>query len=70
MDAAAPRDDALDELVVARLDRIDALGRRRASPGELLDELRGLLRDVETGTVPVRTGEEVVERLRTAPHGT
>jgi len=60
----------LDGAVVARLDRINALGRRRASPGELLDELRALLRDVETGTAPRVNGEEVVERLRTAPHGT
>jgi len=33
--------------VLARLDRIDALDRTRATPGELLAELRGLLRDAE-----------------------
>ena len=33
--------------VLARLDRIDALDRTRAAPGELLAELRGLLREAE-----------------------
>jgi hypothetical protein len=74
MDADAPRDavpdEALDEVVLARLDRIDALGRRRANAGELLRELRGLLRDAEAGAPRTGAGEEVVERLRTAPHGT
>lgn len=60
----------MDGAVLARLARIDALGRRHAPPGELLDELRGLLRDAETGTASTGTGEEVVERLCTAPHGT
>jgi hypothetical protein len=36
--------------VLARLDRIDALDREGAAPGELLAELRGLLRDAETWT--------------------
>lgn len=70
MDAGPAPETAFDAAVLARLDRIDALGRRRAAPGELLDELRGLLRDVETGTASPGTREEVVERLRTAPHGT
>jgi hypothetical protein len=60
----------LDEVVLARLDRIDALGRRRASAEELLCELRGLLHDAEAGRASTGSGEEVVERLRTAPHGT
>ncbi|MDQ3066104.1 MAG: hypothetical protein M3R12_02975 [Actinomycetota bacterium] len=56
--------------VLARLDRIDALDRNGAPPGELLAELRGLLReaeelarkekDLDDGT------KEVVGRLRTA----
>ena len=33
--------------VLARLDRIDALDRSGAAPGELLAELRGLLREAE-----------------------
>ena len=33
--------------VIERLDRIDALDRATASPGELLTELRGLLHDAE-----------------------
>ena len=36
--------------VLARLDRIDALDREGAAPGELLAELRGLLREAETWT--------------------
>jgi hypothetical protein len=56
--------------VLARLDRIDALDRGGAPPGELLAELRGLLRDAEELARAERhttTGsEEVVERLRTA----
>ena len=56
--------------VLARLDRIDALDRSGAAPGELLAELRGLLEDAETAASASGGGEEVVERLRTAPHGT
>ena len=56
--------------VLARLDRIDALDRSGAAPGELLAELRGLLAEAETAPSPSGSGEEVVERLRTAPHGT
>ena len=60
--------------VLARLDRIDALDREGAAPGELLAELRGLLREAETWTREQRNqmngcatngNEEVVERLRT-----
>jgi hypothetical protein len=56
--------------VLARLDRIDALDRRETPPDELLAELRGLLRDAETLAASRADGEEVVERRRTAPHGT
>ena len=61
--------------VLARLDRIDALDREGAPPGEVLAELRGLLREAEAWTreqrEPAETqatngNEEVVERLRTA----
>lgn len=56
--------------VLARLDRIDALDRDGARPGELLAELRELLRDAEALAREKRlttNGEkEVVERLRTA----
>ena len=52
--------------VLARLDRIDALDRTRAEPGELLAELRGLLRDAEEHArervAATGDGEEVVER--------
>jgi len=52
--------------VLARLDRIDALDRTSAPPGELLAELRGLLHEAEeqareqAATPP--EGMEVVER--------
>jgi hypothetical protein len=59
-----------DEWVANWLDRIDVLGRRGASPAELLAELRGLVREVEAAASQAGDGEEVVERLRTAPHGT
>lgn len=56
--------------VLERLDRIDALDREGAAPGELLAELRGLLREAETWSHQQRQArngdEEVVERLRTA----
>lgn len=65
--------------VLARLDRIDALDREGAPPGELLAELRGLLREAETWTRRQREqgrepangqtetqNEEVIGRLRTA----
>ena len=62
--------------VLARLDRIDALDREGAATGELLAELRGLLREAETWTrercnAPNNTAthddEEVVQRPRKAP---
>ena len=56
--------------VLARLDRIDALDRDGAAPGEVLAELRRLLREAEElarEKRPATNGtEEVVERLRTA----
>ena len=61
--------------VIARLDRIDALDREGAAPGEVLAELRGLLREAESWTREHRKAEEsqatngneeVIERLRTA----
>ncbi len=64
-----------EERVLARLDRIDALDRKGAAPGELLAELRGLLREAETWTREQRSemnsnatsdNGEVIERLRTA----
>ena len=62
----------MDEARVSdRLDRIDVLGRNGASQAELLAELRGLVHDAEApAAVAAGDGEEVVERLRTAPHGT
>ena len=62
-----------DTSVLARLDRIGALDRSGAAPGELLAELRGLLCEAEQGARgPVGRDDagEVVERLGTAPHGT
>ena len=54
--------------VLARLNRIDALDRSGAAPGELLAELRGLLRDAEELARAERptanNTEEVVGRLR------
>jgi hypothetical protein len=56
--------------VLARLGRIDALDRSGAAPGELLAELRGLLREAEELARERRPTtnetEEVVGRLRTA----
>ena len=62
----------MDEARVSdRLDRIDVLGRTGASQAELLAELRGLVSEAEApAAVAAGDGEEVVERLRTAPHGT
>jgi hypothetical protein len=52
--------------VLARLDRIGALDRTSAAPGELLAELRRLLGEAEEQarkrTAVARDGEEVVER--------
>jgi hypothetical protein len=56
--------------VLARLDRIDELDRSGAAPGELLAELRELLREAEATTrehdEAKSSTEEVVGRLRTA----
>ena len=56
--------------VLARLDRIDELDRSGAAPGELLAELRGLLREAEAlareHANTTSETEEVVGRLRTA----
>ena len=65
-----PASPAPDGAVLARLERIIALDRRGAQPGELLTELRQLLRDAQAPIAPPAGGEEVGERLRTAPHGT
>jgi len=55
-----------DAPVFDRLGRIGALGRTSAPPGELLAELRALLREAEEqarGRTSVASdGEEVVER--------
>jgi hypothetical protein len=62
-----------DTSVLARLDRIGALDRSGAAPGELLAELRVLLCEAEQGARAQSTRDderEVVERLGTAPHGT
>jgi len=56
METTAPR--AADGAVLTRLERIAALGRRQATPGELLDELRGLLCDAEAERVSAGRGEE------------
>ncbi len=74
MDVDAPTIDC-DVALLARLDRIDALDRRGASPAELLPELRGLLKNAEWwargGTAGHGTGrEEVVGRLHPALHRT
>jgi hypothetical protein len=62
-----------DTSVTARLDRIGALDRSGAAPGELLAELRGLLCEAEQEAVELSARDderEVVERLGAAPHGT
>ena len=73
--AAGDSDSHPNLALLARLERIDALDRRGAPPAELLPELQGLLSDAERWSRPGvgearRGGEEVVERLRKAPHGT
>jgi hypothetical protein len=61
----------MDEARVSdRLDRLDLLSRRGASPAELLAELRGLVREVEARAPRAGEGEEVVKRQRTASYGT
>jgi hypothetical protein len=55
--------------VLERLGRIDALDRSGAAPGELLTELRGLLREAEElaqARATTSGTEEVVGRLRAA----
>ena len=56
--------------VLARLDRIAELDRSGAAPGEVLAELRELLREAEAMTRELEGAtkgtEEVVGRLRTA----
>ena len=54
--------------VIERLERIEALDREAASPTQLLDEVRGLLRDAEAW-VRVEGGDaadDAVIRLREA----
>ena len=69
-DFPASVDRVDDGGLLARLDRIDALDRDGARPGELLEELRGLLREAETlareRKLTTTDEKEVVERLRTA----
>jgi hypothetical protein len=60
-----------DARVLAALDRIDSLDRSRVRPGQLLAELRGLLRDAEALTrerPPAEVDDEGVNgRLGAAP---
>ena len=51
--------------VLARLDRIDALDREGAAPGELLAELRGLLREAEEWTREQRSAADSKRRTAT-----
>ena len=61
----------MDEALVGeRLARIEALGRSGPSRAELLEELRVLVHHVELPVARGGEGEEVVERLHRAPHGT
>jgi hypothetical protein len=64
----------LDQALVRRLDRIVVLAGRRAEPaqhGELLDELRGLVRAAEQlRSPPTEAEKEVVERPARRLHGT
>jgi hypothetical protein len=72
--ACAPSHAGLEDALLRRLDRIVALAARRGEPaphGELLDELRGLLRAAEQlGSPTPETAEEVVERPARRLHGT
>jgi hypothetical protein len=58
--------------VIARLERIEALERRGAPAGELLEEVRGLLFDAETWVRTEAAGtdlaETAIERCRDALH--
>jgi hypothetical protein len=73
-EGAAPVGPGLDAALLTRLDRIVALAARRGEPalhGELLDELRGLVREAETLRPPPQaTMGEVVERPARRLHGT
>jgi hypothetical protein len=65
-----------DARVLAALERIDSLDRSRARPGELLGELRGLLREAEAlaGSREERSAtegeKEVTGALEGRRHGT
>jgi len=63
-------DEPLSAAALDRLRRIGTCDRRDAPPGRLVAELRSLLRDADLPVTSVKDGEEVVERLHTAPHGT
>jgi hypothetical protein len=67
-------DAASEDALLRRLDRIVVLASRRGAPaphGELLDELRGLVRAAEQLRSPGSgTVEEVVERPARRLHGT
>jgi hypothetical protein len=69
-----PADSELEEALLRRLERIAVLARKRDEPaphGELLDELRGLVRAAEElRPLPTETEEEVVERPARRLHGT
>jgi hypothetical protein len=74
LDEARRGDAELEDALLRRLDRIVALAGRRgeAAPhGELLDELRGLVRDADRlQPEPTETPKEVVERPARRLHGT
>jgi hypothetical protein len=67
-------DERLDDALLTRLDRIVALAGRRGEVAlheELLDELRSLVREVESlRPSPTASEEEVVERPARRLHGT
>ena len=73
-EAPLPPDAGLEDALLQRLDRIVVLASRRGEPaphGELLDELRGLVRAAEQLRSPdPETTEEVVERPARRLHGT
>jgi hypothetical protein len=58
--------------VIARLERIDELEQRGAAAGELLEEVRGLLRDAEawvrTEVAGTDLAETALDRCREALH--
>ena len=73
MDAETSR-TGFEDALLRRLDRVVALASRRGEPaphGELLDELRGLVRAAEQLRSPAsEPAEEVVERPARRLHGT